>query len=626
MASGIEQNALIEFAKSINSDEQSINDTKLARVSQIGQDGTVYVSFPGGSEDTPIATTGVELSAGDLVNVILSNGKLRISGNVTQPAINKAVLDKATSPIMRDVAIAKKAADEAEAVATAVNQHFWNDTNGAHVTDITHDAWEDAAADGFSDLSDLKPYPNLLLNSLGILLRSALNNLVSITRSAIAFYDGLGNTASNIVAQFGVDGARLGYVDQTHAVVDGSGLQVYDDDGNATASFLADGSQIGALESTRLSLSGDGIVGYTSDGKPVMTVDMDVGTVTEQVQPEMSTRGQFARIQKNSTKVTAVSKSLVDISSGSSAVWVGGNQSVELDFKGTWGIGTPTVSTGITATVTFNQVVTLTLTSDASQTVGTANTKSYTASFTVSQYVGGVGTVDYPITVTISRKMLTSTNRAQLELSVKNGSTAYVYDNPIAYSIYGYFPRITIDAIAPAFMFGDDYDSPGMYSAAIGRGLQAASDYQAVLGKYNVADSSDAYALIVGNGTAATRSNAFTVAWDGSINSKTFTTTTISDTISAASGVTINDCSFAQWGKLAMLNVSCKKSTAIAANTATVMFTMVSGKRPPFECAGVMPTGNGDCYITSDGNVIIRVNSQYAANTNIYIRITYLLA
>lgn len=207
----IDPSALLEFAKTLGGGGGDTGSkTKQATVTRVDKDGTAYVSIPGGVEETPIASTGVEYGVGDIVNVILSGGKLRISGNVSKPAISNAILKAAISPVVKAAAIARNIADEAASVANAVNQHFWTDDNGAHVTDITQDAWTKAAAAGFPDVSDSKPYPNLLMNSLGILLRSALNNLVSITRSAIAFYDGQGNNASNVVASFGTNGAQVG--------------------------------------------------------------------------------------------------------------------------------------------------------------------------------------------------------------------------------------------------------------------------------------------------------------------------------------------------------------------------------------------------------------------------------
>lgn len=107
------------------------------------------------------------------------------------------------------VTVAQTIADEANAVATATNQHFWTDTAGSHVTDVTQDEWMAAAANDFADQTDLKPYHNALWNSAGMLFRRALKNLVSISKSAIAFFDGEGNGAENIVARFGSDGAEI---------------------------------------------------------------------------------------------------------------------------------------------------------------------------------------------------------------------------------------------------------------------------------------------------------------------------------------------------------------------------------------------------------------------------------
>lgn len=43
----------------------------------------------------------------------------------------------------------------------------------------------------------------------------------------------------------------------------------------------------------------------------------------------------------------------------------------------------------------------------------------------------------------------------------------------------------------------------------------ASSQYQHVQGKYNIEDTNDVYAHIVGNGTSSERSNAHTLDWDG---------------------------------------------------------------------------------------------------------------
>ena len=132
--------------------------------------------------------------------------------------------------LQTEVDLASQAATEAKAVAQATGQHFWEDENGAHVTEITKDEWkaEEAEENPFADVSDQKPYHNLLMNSLGILLRTALKNLVSITRSAIAFFDGQGNEAANVVASFGKDGAQIGTSTTHRTYIDSEGISMYD--------------------------------------------------------------------------------------------------------------------------------------------------------------------------------------------------------------------------------------------------------------------------------------------------------------------------------------------------------------------------------------------------------------
>lgn len=149
-----------------------------------------------------------------------STGSQRLACDVEAPdrgaaAPRSSVVSRAIEATKEAVRAARAAAGaasaiatEAQAVADAINQHFFADSQGAHVTQVDREAW-DASPQG----------PNVLINSLGLLLRSALNNLVSVTSSATAFYDGLGNAASNVVAQFGAAGATIGKEASYHLVL-----------------------------------------------------------------------------------------------------------------------------------------------------------------------------------------------------------------------------------------------------------------------------------------------------------------------------------------------------------------------------------------------------------------------
>ena len=218
-----------EFADAIKAIVKPQSNRRKATVQNVDKDGTIWVSLPGSSTVTPIQSTGANVSPGDTVLTELRGTSLHITENQTNPAIGentaRSIAKQETAHAEAMAKQAKTIADEANAVANATNQHFWNDTNGAHITDVTQDEWTAAVADNFSDYDPTtKPYHNQLLNSLGILLRTALNNLVSITRSAIAFYDGTGNTASNIVARFGSAGAQIGQESDCHVELDADSL------------------------------------------------------------------------------------------------------------------------------------------------------------------------------------------------------------------------------------------------------------------------------------------------------------------------------------------------------------------------------------------------------------------
>lgn len=215
-----------------------VDGVTFADVEQAGADGDTFANvadvetaaetMPSQTEFTPepdtdpindniaeIDTT-VSVSAGDRVIIALdANGTPTVIGVVGEGDETAQEIDYAQQWAVSalDAAdAAQTAADEAAATAAAVNQHFWNDSNGAHVTDVTQEQWAAAVDDGFSDLSANKQYSNILINSLGVLLRSALQNLVSITRSAIAFFDGAGD----VVATFGTNGATIGKAAGTH--------------------------------------------------------------------------------------------------------------------------------------------------------------------------------------------------------------------------------------------------------------------------------------------------------------------------------------------------------------------------------------------------------------------------
>ena len=119
-----------------------------------------------------------------------------------------------------EIASAQSAADAAAAIAEATDQYFWHDSNGAHVSTTA----DTAAGD-----------QNIIMNSNGVLLRQQSKNLAAFTPTSVAFYDGNGNDAANIVAQFGADGAQVGSETSSRVIVTKDAIDMLDDGGNVIA-------------------------------------------------------------------------------------------------------------------------------------------------------------------------------------------------------------------------------------------------------------------------------------------------------------------------------------------------------------------------------------------------------
>ena len=264
----------------------------------VGKDsaGNALVLLPGAEQPTPVqGSISASVEVGSTVTYSLANGRLSITGNASDPAVGEAkateIADAATRPIaiaQRAIGAtadaAKRVAEEASAAASATRQHFWTDDSGVHVTDDEGSAWqEEYAKAGHGSLdnpTDQRPWHNVLVNSLGILLRRGLRNLVSITHGAVAFYDGQGNEASNVTASFGATGAQIGKDNARHAVMDSDGLTVYNADGTiAPVNATVDGANI--LDA---SIVGGKIQGATLTGIPyaaITNADIEVARVAD---------------------------------------------------------------------------------------------------------------------------------------------------------------------------------------------------------------------------------------------------------------------------------------------------------------------------------------------------------
>lgn len=119
--------------------------------------------------------------------------------------------------------LAQAAAEAAEIVAEeaydaieSTNEHFFADSNGIHVS---------------TEENDATTGPNLLANSIGILLRDGTLIRTAQTASGFAVYDGLGNQSGNIIALLG-DVITLGKTGEQQLVLDQDAFELLNSSGS----------------------------------------------------------------------------------------------------------------------------------------------------------------------------------------------------------------------------------------------------------------------------------------------------------------------------------------------------------------------------------------------------------
>lgn len=279
------------------------SSTHRATVLRTDNDGTTWVSIPGGADETPLHGTLVECAPGDVVDVTIANGRATATANATSPAATGRSVRRVKSFAERVESFAEQVdgrvdgvaaqtaqvaalAEEAQAAAEATNQHFWHRATdpdqdgagtGAFVTDEEQATFLEAIAAG-TEPTETRPLHNLLMNAEGILLRAAKRVRAAFLPSGVAFYDGQGNLASNIVASFGIDGAQIGKLDAGHAIVSDDGLKAYGANGTTVIAHLGYGDTVNSAGETVKSFfftagrRGNGNIGRYSIAEGASTV------------------------------------------------------------------------------------------------------------------------------------------------------------------------------------------------------------------------------------------------------------------------------------------------------------------------------------------------------------------
>ena len=136
-------------------------------------------------------------------------------------------------------------------------------------------------------------------------------------------------------------------------------------------------------------------------------------------------------------------------------------------------------------------------------------------------------------------------------------------------------------------------------------------------------DYSAAWRKALGLGT----NGAFpiTIAQGGTGNTGVYWTTTVSEVATAGSGFSITYVVYAQWGKLAMVELGIKATEQVTVTTTTPLATIVTEKRPAFGAsARAWLSTTRAAVITAAGNLLTNAGT-IAADSEFSFLSTYLL-
>lgn len=139
-------------------------------------------------------------------------------------------------------------------------------------------------------------------------------------------------------------------------------------------------------------------------------------------------------------------------------------------------------------------------------------------------------------------------------------------------------------------------------------------------GAKNVVVDSVAWLKALGLGTSGAL--PITIAQGGTGQTGLITTNTISEIITAASGFTITEAYFAQFGKVAMFSAAIRANNAVTSSAWTTWATLKAGKRPFVDCA-INATLTSFCQLSSQGEIL--VSETVSANSVYVFSGTYLL-
>lgn len=175
-------------------------------IARISVDGLVFSEED--NQYVEMSTIG-GLEEGDVASILLigEEGKqmtpfaLGSAGSVDKIRDHLDIVDAVA-------ATADALAQQAKAIAAALNQYFWHDSSGVHITEVPEEDWNDS-----ENPDTYHKGANVLITAIGQLFRFDENPLLGLlggNTPGLSIYNGNGDSVSDLVAYFAENIIELG--------------------------------------------------------------------------------------------------------------------------------------------------------------------------------------------------------------------------------------------------------------------------------------------------------------------------------------------------------------------------------------------------------------------------------
>jgi len=470
--------------------------------------------------------------------------RTRITWTDNTVTYTNPVLDNALTDANSNAYQALRTAGNAEDIAEATGQYFWADDNGVHVA---------------SEPETPAATRNTLWNSLGMLFRRGTNIILAIltgTSPGIAFYDGAGNSDSNIIAKFGASGARIGKEDESRVEVKPDSTEFYDDYNGLVGEITQGQSgamwQYEALSEDDYDMLTNRTLEYQLQKTPIVHTDMQVvvcvlpiteATVssnppvhTFMVSADSSSTDTYTNGGNSITcEYNATTRTILLTTTGSGStqtvvqqkgtrddVWDAVDQSANIPLPLTGHTieltSTPAAGTTISGSYFAGQWYTFSFTAGTSATHGNQGSSypyqcyevydALAQTITIIPNTAQAATIlDYYRISYTSATLLLYADSTYVKYRIAVGTPSYTFGKRVSGSTKGNY----------SFVTGYNNTATEDLSAAFGRDTHTTEENQMVIGRNSKDVDSpveSGFGFLMGNGTFQP-SNAFGVTWGG---------------------------------------------------------------------------------------------------------------